>query len=144
MPEYRVYLDNIRIKQLSRLMGSARRTSLSVKVTSGARGWKGERRETSHSLAIFERPPRLPYRGRKETETQPPLPCTDKEFHTILNQWIQGGVFVHHRTKECQVLRKIFHAKINNGTLKRPTKKQTIDLDPLSGHKAKKLVPWKR
>lgn len=54
MPEYTVYLKNIGIKQFSRLMESARRASLSIKVSSGARGWKGERKERPYSLAISE------------------------------------------------------------------------------------------
>ncbi|GMN56984.1 hypothetical protein TIFTF001_026097 [Ficus carica] len=54
MSKYRVYLKNIGIKQFSRLMESARRASLSIKVSSGARGWKGERKERPYSLAISE------------------------------------------------------------------------------------------
>ncbi|GMN51371.1 hypothetical protein TIFTF001_020530 [Ficus carica] len=141
---------------------SARRTTLLVKITSEARGWRGERKETLHSLEISVRPPRPPYHRRQEKETQPPIPCTDEEFHTILNQWIQDRVvclfpprrqpigedkkhpkychlhqFIHHPTTECQVLHKIFLAKINNGTLELPTKKQTTDLDPLPRHEGK-------
>ncbi|EXB66637.1 hypothetical protein L484_024934 [Morus notabilis] len=165
IPKYRVDLENVRIKKFSKLLEAAKRTSLSVKIMSGSHSWR-EKKEAPHSLAISDRPPRgYPLERRKrnrENSEQPPVPCTDEEFHAILNQWIQDGVvclftprkqpmmddkknlryyrlhqYVHHHTTECQVLRKIFHPKINNGTLELPSKKQAIDLDPLSHHQVK-------
>lgn len=45
-----------------------------------------------------------------------------------------------HPTLACQVLRKMLHSKINDGTLELPSKRQAIDLDPLPQHKGKEML----
>ncbi|EXC28860.1 hypothetical protein L484_004990 [Morus notabilis] len=75
--EYRMYLENVRIKQFSKLLEAARRTSSSVKITSGPRNWK-ENREVPHSLAISDRLPRDYPRERRESQPEhydTPLPA---------------------------------------------------------------------
>ena len=82
-------------------------------------------------------------------ETYPALPCSDRELHSILDQWFDDGVIqpfnpqtlstkeakedphycrlhqsVGHPTTACQALRRIFHVKINDRTLELPFKKR--------------------
>ncbi|KAL6180722.1 hypothetical protein ACLB2K_047382 [Fragaria x ananassa] len=84
------------------------------------------------------------------------IPCLDEELHAILDTLFANGVIkpvqpekppsredkknprycryhqiVGHPTPTCQTLRKILPAKIDEGTLELPSKKQAID-DPFS------------
>ena len=93
------------------------------------------------------------------------MPCIDEEFYTILDQWIADGIvkplearpdltdedkknpqycrynqYVSHPTPACKTLRRIFHAKINDGTLELSSQRQTIDTNPLPRHKGKEVV----
>ena len=106
----------------------------------------------------------VPYQ-RGEFQNYPPVPCTDEEFYTILDQWIADGIvkplearpdltdedkknpqycryhqYVSHPTPACKTLRRIFHAKINDGTLELSSQRQTIDSNPLPRHKGKEVV----
>ncbi|CAL8121217.1 unnamed protein product [Prunus armeniaca] len=154
--DYRVYLENIGISQFSRLLEAVRKTSMSVKPP-GQRTWRNEKKEAHQALAIDDKPSNdYNSRKRKDRETYPPLPCKDEEFHAILDTMIADGVikpvrpykvptreekndprycryhqFVGHPTTACQSLRRILHAKIHEGVLELPFRKQTIDEDPL-------------
>ncbi|KAL6141772.1 hypothetical protein ACLB2K_060059 [Fragaria x ananassa] len=157
LPEYRVYLENIGITQFYRLIEAVRRTSMSVKTTTSQGSWRSDKkdtsqRETRHALMADER-----HLKRKERSgTVPAIPCSDEELHAILDTMFADGVIkpvkrenplsredkknprycryhqiVGHPTPACQTLRKILHAKIDEGTLELPSKKQAIDDDPL-------------
>ncbi|CAL2240080.1 unnamed protein product [Prunus armeniaca] len=132
--DYRVYLENIGISQFSWLLEAVRKTSI-----------QNDKPSNDYSA-----------RKRKDRETYPPLPCKDEEFHAILDTMIADGVikprrpykvptreeksdprycryhqFVGHPTTACQSLRRILHGKIHEGVLELPSRKQTIDEDPL-------------
>ncbi|CAL8136202.1 unnamed protein product [Prunus armeniaca] len=154
--DYRVYLENIGISQFSWLLEAVRKTSMSVKPP-GQRTWRNEKKEVHQTLAIDDKPSNdYNSRKRKDRETYPPLPCKDEEFHDILDTMIADGIikpvtpykvptreekndprycryhqFVGHATTACQSLRRILHAKIHEGVLELPSRKQTIDEDPL-------------
>ncbi|CAL2271168.1 unnamed protein product [Prunus armeniaca] len=154
--DYRVYLENIGISQFSRLLEAVRKTSMSIKPPR-QRTWRNEKKEAHQTLAIDDKPSNdYNSRKRKDRETYPPLPCKDEEFHAILDTMIADGVikpvrpykiltqeekndprycryhqFVVHPTTACQSLRRILHAKIHEGVLELPSRKQTIDEDPL-------------
>ena len=93
------------------------------------------------------------------------MPYTDEEFYTILDQWIADGIvkplearpdltdedkknaqycryhqYISHPTPTCKTLRRIFHAKINEGTLELSSQRQTIHSNPLPRHTGKEVV----
>ncbi|CAL8169056.1 unnamed protein product [Prunus armeniaca] len=152
--DYRVYLENIGISQFSRLLEAVRKTSMSVKPV---RTWRSNKKDTHQALVANDKPSNdYNSRKRKDRKTYPPLPCKDEEFHAILDTMIADGAikplrtykiptieekndpryccihqFVGHPTTACQSLRTILHAKIHEGVLELPSRKQTIDEDPL-------------
>ncbi|XP_021804720.1 uncharacterized protein LOC110749029 [Prunus avium] len=154
--DYRVYLENIGINQFSRLLEAVRKTSMSVK-PAGQRSWRSEKKEAHQTLAVDDKSSDdYNSRKRKDRETYPPLPCKDEEFHAILDTMIADSAikplrpykippreeknvprycryhqFVGHPSTTCQSLRRILHAKIHEGVLELPSRKQTIDEDPL-------------
>ncbi|KAK9911759.1 hypothetical protein M0R45_035650 [Rubus argutus] len=154
LPEYRVYLENANIDTFSRLMDAVKKTSMSVKVINGHRTWKTEKRDGPQTLTVEDRPSSS--NKRKDRETYPAVPCSDEEFHAILDAMFADSVIkpprpyknpsrkdkadprycryhqiLGHPTTACQTLRKILHGKIRDGTLELPSKKQAIDDDPL-------------
>ncbi|KAK9951342.1 hypothetical protein M0R45_006790 [Rubus argutus] len=156
LPEYRVYLENVDIGQFSRLMDAAKKTSMSVKAQ---RNWRSDKKDPPQTLAIEEGPS-----YKKKRETFPAIPCSNEEFHAILDTMFADGViklprpqrppskeekndprycryhqFVGHPSPACQFLRRILHEKINNGTLELPSKKQAIDDDPLPKRRGKEV-----
>ncbi|CAL8095480.1 unnamed protein product [Prunus armeniaca] len=132
----------------------------------GQRTWRNEKKEAHQTLAIDDKPSSdYNSRKRKDRETYPPLPCKDEEFHAILDTMIADGVikpvrpykvptreekndprycryhqFVGHPTTACQSLRRILHAKIHEGVLELPSRKQTIDEDPLPKRRGKEVA----
>ncbi|CAL8164139.1 unnamed protein product [Prunus armeniaca] len=132
----------------------------------GQRTWRNEKKKTHQALAIDGKPSNdYNSRKRKDRETYPPLPCKDEEFHAILDTMIVDGAirpvrpykiptreekndprycryhqFVGHPTTACQSLRRILHAKIHEGVLELPSRKQTIDEDPLPKRRGKEVA----
>ncbi|XP_024178185.1 uncharacterized protein LOC112184129 [Rosa chinensis] len=165
LPEYRVYLENICITQFSRLIEAVRKTSMSIKTTTSQRSWRDKKdttqRDAHQALMVDER-----YLKMKERSgTVPAVPCTDEELHAILDTLFADGMIkpvqrekpptrddkknprycryhqiVGHPTLACQTLRRILHAKIDEGTLELPSKKQAIDDDPLPKRHGKVLL----
>ncbi|KAK9951332.1 hypothetical protein M0R45_006784 [Rubus argutus] len=156
LPKYRVYLENVGIGQFSKLMDAAKKTSMSVKAQ---RSWRSDKKDPPQTLAIEEGPS-----YKKKKETFPAIPCSNEEFHAILDTMFADGViklprpqrppskeekndprycryhqFVGHPSPACQFLRRILHEKINNGTLELPSKKQAIDDDPLPKRRGKEV-----
>ncbi|CAL8175767.1 unnamed protein product [Prunus armeniaca] len=66
--DYRVYLENIGIRQFSRLLEVVRKTSMSVKP---ARTWRSDKNETYQALAIDDEPSNY---CLKQTIDEDPLP----------------------------------------------------------------------
>ncbi|KAK9951371.1 hypothetical protein M0R45_006818 [Rubus argutus] len=155
LPEYKVYLENVGIGQFSGLMDATKKTSMSVKVQ---RSWRSDK-DPPQTLAIEERPS-----YKKKRETFPTISCSNEEFHAILDTMFVDGViklprpqkppskeekngprycryhqFIGHPSPACQFLRRILHEKINDGTLKLPSKKQVIDDDPLPKRRGKEV-----
>jgi hypothetical protein len=87
------------------------------------------------------------------------IPCTTEEMHAIIDKWIVDGFlrllgvskepteddkkharfcryhcYVHHPTSECFSLRKIFHSKIQDGTLDITQIPQGMQRNPLPNH----------
>ncbi|BFG41078.1 hypothetical protein CerSpe_273520 [Prunus speciosa] len=163
--DYRVYLENIGISQFSRLLEAVRKTSMSVKPAE-QRSWRSEKKEMHQTLAVDDKSSGdYNSRKRKDRETYPLLPCKDEEFHAILDTMIADGAikplrpykiptreekndprycryhqFVGHPTTACQSLRRILHAKIHEGVLELPSRKQTIDEDPLPKRRGKEIA----
>ncbi|CAL2229621.1 unnamed protein product [Prunus armeniaca] len=164
MVDYRVYLENIGISKFSQLLEAVRKTSVSIKPT-GQRSWS-EKKEAHQTLAIDDKSSN-DYNSckRKDRETYPSLSCKDEEFHAILDTMIADSAikplrpykvptreekndpryyryhqFVGHSTIACQSLRRILHGKINEGVLELPSKKQTIDEDPLPKRRGKEVA----
>ncbi|KAB2625597.1 hypothetical protein D8674_017257 [Pyrus ussuriensis x Pyrus communis] len=131
--DYKVYLEYIGINQFSRLLEAMRKTSLSIKPSTG-RSWKFDKNEAYHTLV-------------SDRETYLPLTCSDKEFQVILDTMLEDGAmklprpyktpskedrkdlryysyhqYVGHPSIVCQTLRKNLHAKIHKGTLELPCK----------------------
>ncbi|KAK9932278.1 hypothetical protein M0R45_019524 [Rubus argutus] len=156
LPEYRVYLENVGIGQFSGLMDATKKTSMSVKAQ---RSWRSDKKDSPQTLAIEEGSS-----YKKKRETFPAIPCSNEEFHAILDTMFADGViklprpqrppskeekndprycryhqFVGHPSPACQFLRRILHEKINNGTLELPSKKQVIDDDPLPKRRGKEV-----
>ncbi|CAL9011867.1 unnamed protein product, partial [Prunus brigantina] len=100
----------------------------------GQRTWRNEKKEAHQTLAIDDKPSNdYNSRKRKDRETYPPLPCKDEEFHAILDTMIADGVIK-------PSLKKILHAKIHEGVLELPSRKQTIDEDPLPKRRGKEVA----
>ncbi|CAL2265922.1 unnamed protein product [Prunus armeniaca] len=163
--DYRVYLENIGINQFSRLLEAVRKTSMSVK-PAGQRSWRSKKKESHQTLATDDKPSNdYSARKQKDRETYPPLPCKDEEFHVILDTMIADSAikplrpykvptreeksdprycryhqFVGHPTTACQSLRRILHRKIHEGVLELPSRKQTIDEDPLPKRRGKETA----
>ncbi|CAL9018422.1 unnamed protein product [Prunus brigantina] len=138
---------------------------MSVKPT-GQKGWRNEKKELHQVLATDDKSSNdYGSRKRKDRETYPPLPCKDEEFHAILDTMIADGAikplrpykvptreekndpryccyhqFVGHPTIACQSLRRILHGKIHEGVLELPSRKQTIDEDPLPKRRGKETA----
>ncbi|XP_062021382.1 uncharacterized protein LOC133737940 [Rosa rugosa] len=154
LPEYRVYLENVGIAQFSGLMDAAKKTSLSVKAQ---KNWRSDKKDAHQTLTIEDKSS-----YKRKRETYPAIPCGNEEFHAILDSMFADGVikiprpqkpptteekshprycryhqFVGHPSPACQVLRRILHEKINDGTLELSTKPQRIDEDPLPRRKGK-------
>ncbi|CAL2271821.1 unnamed protein product [Prunus armeniaca] len=135
--DYRVYLENIGITQFSRLLEAVRKTSMSVKPV---RTWRSNKKDTHQALAADDKPSN-DYNSHKwkDRKTYPPLPCKDEEFHAILDTMIADGAIKPLRPYKIPIieekndpsLRRILHAKIHEGVLELPSRKQTIDEDPL-------------
>ncbi|CAL2270685.1 unnamed protein product [Prunus armeniaca] len=143
--DYRVYLENIGISQFSRLLEAVRKTTMSVK-PKRQKTWRNEKKETHQTLAIDDKPSN-DYNSRKpkDRETYPPLPCKDEEFHAILDTMIDDGPIKPIRpykihTREEKNDPRILHAKIHEGVLELPSRKQTIDEDPLPKQRGKEVA----
>ncbi|CAL2239048.1 unnamed protein product [Prunus armeniaca] len=155
MEDYRVYLENIGINQFSRLLEAVRKMSMFVKLN-GQEAWKSEEEKVHQTLDEDES--FIDYNSckRKDRETYLPLPFNDEEFHAIPDTMFANGAIklpkpykvptreekgdprycryhqcVGHSTIACQTLKKIMHARVHDGTLELPSKKQACDEDPL-------------
>lgn len=112
---------------------------MSVKPTA-EKSWKNEKNETYQSLAIDDK---HDYNSRKrkerdeERETYPPLSWN---LPTIIVQGYSYHQYMGHHSIACQTLRMIIHAKVNEGTLELPSKKQAFNTDPVLRHRRKEVV----
>ena len=93
-----------------------------------------------------------------EQQELPPIPYTDKEIKVIVEKWVADRVlriikpnwdptkedkqnphychyhqYVHHKTKDCRALRRMFQKKIVDGTLDL-TQEQEVQRNPLPQH----------
>ncbi|KAB2625712.1 hypothetical protein D8674_017372 [Pyrus ussuriensis x Pyrus communis] len=121
--DYMVYLENIRINQFLRLLEAIKKTSLSIKPSTG-RSWKFDKNEAYHTLAVDDRSDYNPQKKKErksDRETYLPLVCSDEEFQVILDTMLRDK-YVEHPSIVCQTLRKNVHAKIHEGTLELPCK----------------------
>ena len=143
--EYRAHLENLDIHQFAQLLQKARKTTLSVKPSVIDKP-KAEKRNPPQALAVSNgesaaRVKRKRVDGAEQQEL-PPIPCTDEEIKVIVDKWVVDGVlriikpnqestkedkqnphychyhqYVHHKTRDCRALRRMFHKKITDETL---------------------------
>ena len=101
----------------------------------------------------------------KVFEEPPVIPCTAEELNHVLDKWIRDGVvkpftvsrplteeerknplfcrihnYVKYSTKDCWTLRRLFHKKLREGTLKFTQKEPKVQRNPLPNHKVKGVV----
>lgn len=139
-------------------MEVVRKMSMSVKPT-GKRTWMSEKKETHQTLVIDDKSS-SDYNShkQKDRETYPSLHAIlDIMFvdsaikpprpYTVLTReemsdpkYCRYHQLVGYPTIVCQTLRKILHAKILEGTLELPSRKQAIDEDPLPKRRGKKTA----
>lgn len=147
-------MENVNINQFTGLMDAAKKTSMSVKAQ---KSWRSEKKDTHQTLAIEDKSS-----YKRKWETFQAVPCGNEEFHAILDSLFADGViklprpqkpptkeensdtrycryhqYVGHPSQACQVLRRILHEKIRDGTLELTTRQQVIDEDPLPKRKGK-------
>uniref|UniRef100_A0A2N9FSW0 Retrotransposon gag domain-containing protein n=1 Tax=Fagus sylvatica TaxID=28930 RepID=A0A2N9FSW0_FAGSY len=141
----------------------ARKTALSVKPhTEKAREKKSQPQVLTVSTVNNKRK-----KSTKKTfeEPPPPVPYTTEEMIAILDKWVVDGIvklpeaqkkateddkknpkfyrfhwYVHHFTANCWTLRRKFHKKIRDGTLKLPQAQQNVHTDLFLKHKDKAVV----
>ena len=159
--EYRAHLENLDIHQFSQLLQKARKTALSVKpsVTDKSRT---EKRNPPQALAVSTGESTAGVKCKRddgaEQQELPPIPCTNEEIKVIVDKWVADGVlriikpnrepikedkqnshychyyqYVHHKTRDCRALRRIFHKKITDETLDL-TREQGAQWNPLPQH----------
>ena len=130
--DYRLNLENLYITQFVDLLQRTRRTSQTMRI---------KRMPTSQAMteSVGEKRKRL---DGKVFEEPPVIPCTAEELNHVLDKWIGDGVvrpftvsrppmeeerknplfcrihnYVKHSTKDCWILRRLFHKKLREGTL---------------------------
>uniref|UniRef100_A0A2N9ED87 RNA-directed DNA polymerase n=1 Tax=Fagus sylvatica TaxID=28930 RepID=A0A2N9ED87_FAGSY len=137
----------------------ARKTAASVKPIERSRA---DKRSTLHALVVTSSNDTRNKKKRgkeKEFEEWPAIPGTTEEMHAVIDKWIADGFlrlpgvskepteddkkharfchyhrYVHHPTSECFSLRKIFHSKIQDGTLDITQIPQGVQRNPLPNH----------
>ena len=144
-PEYRAHLENLDIHQFAKLLQKARKIALLVKpsITDKPRAKK---RSPPQALAVSGGESAVGVKCKRddgaEQQELPPIPCIDEEIKVIVEKWVANRVlrvikpsreptkedkqnpyychyhqYVHHKTRNCRALRRIFHKKITDGTL---------------------------
>ena len=138
-------MENLNIHQFAQLLQKAQKTALLVKpsVTDKPRV---EKRNSLQAIAVSGGESAIRVKRKRDDVAKqqelPPIPCTDEEIKVIVDKWVVDGVlriikpnreptkgdkenpyychyhqYVHHKTRDCRALRRIFHKKITNGTL---------------------------
>jgi hypothetical protein len=159
LPDYRAHLENLDIAQFAQLLQKARKTAALVKLVERSRA---DKRSTPHALVVTSSNDTRNKKKRgkeKEFEEWPAIPCTTEEMHAVIDKWIADGFlrlpgvskepteddkkharfcryhrYVHHPISECFSLRKIFHSKIQDGTLDVTQIPQGVQRNPLPNH----------
>ena len=143
--EYRAHLENLDIHQFAQLLQKARKTTLSAKPSFTDKP-RVEKRSPIQALAISDEESTAGVKRKRddgvEQQELPPIPYTDEEIRVTVEKWVADRVlraikpsrepikedkqspyychyhqYMHHKTKDCKALRRMFHKKIADGTL---------------------------
>ena len=153
--DYRINLENLCITQFADLLQKTRRTAQTMRTkrmlaSQAITASVGEKRKRPDGK-VFEEPLTIP--------------CTTEELNHVLDKWIGDGVvrpftvsktpteeerknplfcrihnYVKHSTKDCWTLRRLFHKKLREGTLKLTQKEPEVQRNALPNHKGKGVV----
>ena len=143
--DYRLNLENLCIAQFANLLQRTRRTAQTIRT---------KRMSVSQAMtaSIGEKKKRP---DGKVFDEPPVIPCTAEELNHVLDKWIGDGVvrpfivsrppteeerknplfcrihnYVKHSTKDCWTLRRLFHKKLREGTLKLTQKEPEVQRNP--------------
>ena len=152
---YRLNLENLCIMQFTNLLQKTRMTTQTIRT---------KRMSASQSMtsSVGEKRKKP---DRKVFKEPPAIPCTVEELNHVLDKWIGDGVvrpftmsrppteeerknplfcrihnYVKHSTKDCWTLRRLFHKKLREGTLKLIQNEPKVQRNPLPNHKGKGVV----
>ena len=152
---YRLNLENLCIMQFTDLLQKTRMTTQTIRT---------KRMSASQSMtsSVGEKRKKP---DRKVFKEPPAIPCTVEELNHVLDKWIGDGVvrpftmsrppteeerknplfcrihnYVKHSTKDCWTLRRLFHKKLREGTLKLIQNEPKVQRNPLPNHKGKGVV----
>ena len=90
--EYRAHLENLDIIQFAQLLQKARKTAISVKLSTAKRS-KSKKKNAPQALAVFTNEPIVgEKRKREEKEEYPSITCTDEEINAVIDKWMVDGV----------------------------------------------------
>ena len=153
--DYRLNLENLCIMQFTDLLQKTRMTTQTIRT---------KRMSASQSMtsSVGEKRKKP---DRKVFKEPPAIPCTVEELNHVLDKWIGDGVvkpftmskppteeerknplfcrihnYVKHSTKDCWTLRRLFHKKLREGTLKLIQNEPKVQRNPLPNHKGKGVV----
>ena len=151
-------MENLDIHQFAQLLQKARKTTLLVKPSVTDKP-KAEKRNPPQALVVSsgELAARVKHKrdeGAKQQEL-PSIPFTDEEIKVIVDKWVANRVlrvikrsreptkedkqsshyfhyhqYVHHKTKDCRVLRRMFHKKFTDRILDL-AQEQEVQRNPL-------------
>ena len=153
--DYRINLENLCITQFTDLLQKTRRTAQTMRT-------KRMLASQAITASVGEKRKRP---DRKVFEEPLTIPCTTEELNHVLDKWIGDGVvrpftmsrppteeerknplfcrihnYVKHSTKDCWTLRRLFHKKLREGTLKLTQKEPEVQRNALPNHKGKGVV----
>ena len=151
-------MENLDIHQFAQLLQKARKTALLVKLSVTDKP-KAEKRNPPQAFAISsgESAARVKCKrdeGAKQQEL-PSILFTDEEINVIVDKWVANRVlrvikpsreptkedkqsphyfhyhqYVHHKTKDCRVLQRMFHKKFTDRILDL-AQEQEVQRNPL-------------
>jgi hypothetical protein len=159
LPNYQAHLENLDIAQFAQLLQKARKTAASRKPVERSRA---DKRSTPYAFVVTSsNDTRIKKKHGKEKEFEEwsAIPCTTEKMHAVIDKWIADGFlrlpsvskesmeddkkharfcryhcYVHHPTSEYFSLQKIFHSKIQNGTLDVTQIPYSVQRNPLPNH----------
>jgi len=153
--DYGLNLENLCITQFVDRLQRIRKTALTMRI---------ERVPVPQAMTASVGEKRKRSEG-KVAEEPPMIPCAAEELNHVLDKWIGDGIvrlftlskspteeerknslfcrihnYVKHSTKDCWTLRRLFHKKLREGTLKLTQKEPEVQRNPLPNHEGKGVV----